>query len=94
MGLFLLEIHYISEMCYTTVIIVTDATHIYLLLSVFCFIPGRDRSDFTTRSYVGKKAGDCTEARGDKSPVPGTGHGRLLHDDVLFYWDHHCAFLH
>lgn len=93
-GLFLHGIHYSSETCYTTVISVANPSHVFPLLSVFYFISEGDCSDFTTLNHVGKKVGDCTEARGDKSPVPGIGNGHVLHDDVLFYWNHHCAILH
>lgn len=94
MELFLHGIHYIPETCYTTAIPVTNLSHVFPVPSVFYFIPERDCSDFTTLNYVGKKVGDCTEAGRDKSPVPGTGNGRVLHDDVLLHWDHHCAILH
>lgn len=45
-------------------------------------------------NHVGKKAGDCTEARRDEGPLSGTGNGRMLHDDVLLHWDYNCAILH
>lgn len=68
--------------------------HIFPFFFVFYFTPKRGCSSFTTLGHAGKEVGDCTKARGDKSPLPGTGNGCMLHDDVLFYWDHHCAILH
>lgn len=68
--------------------------HVFPFFYVLYFTPKRGCSSFTSLNYAGKEVGDCTKARGDKSPLPGTGNGCVLHDDVLLYWDHHCAILH
>lgn len=68
--------------------------HVLPLFSVFYFTPKRGYSSFTTLNHAGKEVGDCTKTRRDESPLPGTGNGCVLHDDVLFYRDHHCAILH
>lgn len=83
----------ISESSYSTALSVANPNND---LPLFLFLKTRtgDTSGFRAVSHVGKKVGDRTEARGDESPVPGAGDGRMLHDDVLLHWDHHCAILH